>query len=70
MAKLDAMTVEEVMEFFSISKATVYKLVGAGRLPAPFRMGQRNLWLRSSIDKVVLGIEKKSESNLRYKGVI
>lgn len=70
MAKLDTLTVEDVMEFFSISKTTVYKMVGAGRLPRPFKMGRKNLWLKSSIEKVVLGIEKKSESNLRYKGVI
>lgn len=71
MAKLETMTVDEVMTFFGVCKSTVYKLVGAGYLPRPIKLGRKNVWLKSSIEKAVQGITKKSEANLRYhKGVI
>ncbi len=67
MEKLDTMTVEDLMEFFGISEARIYTLVGQGKLPRPFRFGKKNTWLTSSIKKVVLDLTQKSESNLRYK---
>jgi prophage regulatory protein len=46
-----ALKVKEVASEISISVPQVYKLVGLGRFPKPFKLGERGSgWLTSEID--------------------
>ena len=47
------MTVQEVTSFLTISRATLYRLVALGRIPAPVKVGlRRSAWRRDDIEQI------------------
>lgn len=55
---------DEVLEYFGISSATLYRWIRAGRIAAPVRLGQRTYWYLSSIQKTESYMRRCSEENL------
>ena len=49
-APSDMMTVDEVLSFLKVSRATVYELMATRGLPRPLKVGRSNRWLRPEVE--------------------
>lgn len=58
--KLDPiLRMREACEYLALSRPTLYRLIAAGRLPAPARLGFRAVgWRRSVLDAYVISREQ------------
>lgn len=43
------MHVHDVVAYVGVSRATIWRLVAAGRFPKPFKAGSRTLWRRHDV---------------------
>ena len=44
-----ALSLDGVCEITTCSKPYIYRLVAAGRFPAPKKIGRKNIWMRSIV---------------------
>ena len=49
-ATSDMMTIDEVLSFLKVSRATVYELMATRGLPRPLKVGRSNRWLRLEVE--------------------
>ena len=51
------LTAVEVGQLARISRATLYRLVGLGKFPAPLKIGKCARWRRSQVLEWIAGLE-------------
>lgn len=57
------LTAADVARVLSMDRKTVYRLVGEGRLPAPYRLGRILRWSQESIQKYLDDSKAKDRGN-------
>lgn len=58
---------EEVLEYFGISQATLYRWIKRGWIASPIRLGRKSYWYAISLEKTESFLRRCSESNLTKK---
>lgn len=46
---LRMLRIEQVIDLFPVSRETLYRMISAGKFPAPTKLGRTSLWRRSHL---------------------
>ncbi|MFV3129271.1 helix-turn-helix transcriptional regulator [Niveispirillum sp. KHB5.9] len=59
----DFLTIEDLMEALQVSRSTVTSMVQSGRLPPPWALSKRVMWLRRSEVEKAFGLSGINPQN-------
>lgn len=62
----EMLTREDMKQLFGISDTVLWRRVKSGELPEPTKLGRRQQWFRSSVERAVAESRRYSERNLAH----